>query len=123
LNQALCSFHARVDERRNDLQIPRQTTEKIQRAFDQLDQGGSLFPHSSESDRGILVEAEDGLVNQRNIGPASFAHLDPISAAIGVVQSRWLPLGLTRSTDFDVPLHGNDSGYRRIADRRREGWN
>jgi len=63
------------------------------------------------------------LVDQRNIGPASFADLDPISAAIGVVQSRWLPLSLTRSTDFDVPLYGNDFGYRRIAGRRRERRN
>ena len=84
-DQTFRSFHTRVDKGGQHFQVAGKTAEEIERSLEQLDERGSFFFHSSEGDRGVLIEAKDGLVHQHNVGPASLPHLNPVAGTVGVV--------------------------------------
>jgi hypothetical protein len=85
----------------------------VQRTPSQLNDRSAFFLYPRKSDDRVLIEAEEGLVDQRNIRPAFIADLDAISRAVRVVQASRLRLGLPGPAHLDVPPAGNHFRDRR----------
>src|SRR5439155_8339895 len=107
--------HAGVDERRAYFQVSRQAAEKIQGSPHKIEPRDALLSNSAQADGRVLIEADDGLVDQCQVRSASFADLHLIAAAIKIVQTRRYPLRLAGSTHLDNTLHGYHPCYPRIA--------
>ena len=93
----------------------------MRRAADEVNHSGPLRLRRLKCDRGVGVEAKNGLVEKRKVSAASVLDADRVAGAERVIQFYRLPLRLPDAERLDGALHRNRRCNRRLRRLRSAG--